>query len=277
MTEKKDIVPYDKKSTTEIVAVSGGKGGIGKTFFSVNFAVELKKRGYRVLIFDSDINLSNVNLLMHIDGNNSFQDFLDNKIPIEGLIQKGVGGVDVLFAGDDMDKIVSFEDGTLDVITDGLSKIEMNYDYIIIDTQAGMNDFNIRLMVNSDHIILITNPEITALVDLYRLIKVMAAKKDKANFKVVINKAKGGEGAVKIYEKIYNTVAEFKIKATLSLLGYINDDSLRVIESIQKRTPVTILHEYSPLTGCFKLITDTFIMRKKEKRKVSFFQSLFGR
>lgn len=275
MSGKKDIMLYKKKSPAEIIAVSGGKGGIGKTFFSVNFAVELKKRGYRVLIFDSDINLSNVNLMMHIDENNSFQSFLDNSASIESIIQKGVGGVDVLYAGDDLNRIIDINNSMLDKIVAGLSEIEINYDYIIIDTQAGLNEFNIKLMMNSDHIVLITNPEITALVDLYRVIKVVAARKKKVNYEIVINKSMGGEGAVKIFEKIQKTVEQFKIKASLSFLGFINDDSMRVIESIQKRTPIVILHEKSTLSGCFNLIADSFVRRTKSKRKLPFFYSLF--
>ncbi len=274
----KDLVPYGKqKKHAQVVTVSGGKGGVGKTFFSVNFAAELKKMGYTVLIFDADVNLANVNILLSIDNNSRFQDFLSGDIPIKDIIQKGVGGVDVLYVGDELKHIFTIDSEQFKKIISGLHELETMYDFIIIDTQAGINDLNLKLLVYSDRIVMITNPEITALIDLYKVMKVTAGEKSGLHFDIIVNRSRNPEQAAKIYERISGTVSQFKIRAGLSFLGYIMDDPQRVFESIQKRIPIVILHHSSSVRECFRLAVHTFIRSAKLKRRVPFFYGLLER
>ncbi len=278
MIENRDLVVYKRsKQRAQIVTVSGSKGGIGKTFFSVNFGVELKNRGYRVLIFDADINLSNVNLFLDIDESGRFLDFLENRIPINDVIQRGVGGVDALYVGNDLKGILTIQDEDFKKIAVGLSQIETDYDFIIIDTQAGLNNLNLQLILYSDRNILITNPEVTALVDLYKVIKIASQKRRGLHFEIVINKSYGAQSAARIFWKISNTVNQFHIKTALSFLGYIVEDSKRVIESIQKRVPIVLLHETGSIKECLRMITNTFLRKVKVKRKIPFFYGLLGR
>ena len=277
MNMNKDLIPYRQQERAKIITVSGGKGGIGKTFFSVNFAVELKNRGYRVLIFDADINMANVNILLHIDENRKFQNFIDNNISLEQLIQKGVGGVDAIYVGDDLMKILDITDDGYNKIISGLTKIETDYDYIIVDTEAGLSKLNMKFMFLSDSVILLTNPELTALMDLYRVIKIMSLQKPGISFDIVINKTPGAENAAKTYQNIIQTVSQFHLKTSLSFLGYILNDPKRVLESIQKRTPLLILTSSGSISQCFQLLTTAFLNKAGRKRKFQFFHSLLGR
>lgn len=266
-----------KGSGAEIVTVSSGKGGAGKTFFATNFAVELKKRGYRVLIFDADINLSNTYLLLNIDNSNEFRRFIEGEIEINEVIQKGVGGVDVLYAGEEIDTLITLDDQKIGNIVSELQKIENRYDYIIIDTQAGLHPLNLDLILYSSRNIIIANPEITSLVDLYKLIKVAALKKPGIYFDLVVNKVLSVKSATEIYSKIKDTVSKFRIRSEINFLGYILEDSKRVLESIQKRTPVVILHETGVLAQCFRIIVDSFLKGVKKEKRIPFFYFLFKR
>jgi len=273
-----DLTRYREKNwKAQVIAVSGGKGGTGKTFFSVNFAVELVSLGFKVLIFDADINLSNVNLLMHIDGNKSFKDFLQKNILIESVIQKGVGGVDVLYTGDDIQKVFDIQDDEFKTIIDGLANIESLYDFIIIDTGAGLNEQNLRFMLNSDRIILIANPDITSIIDIYKVIKASASRSRGLNFEIVVNKSSGGEGALQIFEKIAGTIAQFNLNTAVTFLGYIFDDARRVLESIQKRTPIVILHNMGNIKQCFDIIANSFLKKARLKKRIPFIHKLIGR
>ena len=193
------------------------------------------------------------------------------------VIKKGVGGVDVFYAGNDLESVFQVRDQEFETIAGGLDEIEMDYDYIIIDTQAGLNEMNVRLMLYSDRNILLTNPEITALVDLYKVIKIVAQRKHGMNFEVVINKSISAESAANIFNKITHTVSQFHIKSSLSFLGYIVDDSKRVFESIQKRIPIVLLHERGNIRECFKMITNSFLRNMKPRRRLPFFYGLLGR
>jgi flagellar biosynthesis protein FlhG len=277
MNDNKDLVPFRQQERAQIITVSGGKGGIGKTFFAVNFAVELKNRGYKVLIFDADINMANVNILLHIDENKKFQNFINNSISQEQLIKKGVGGVDAIYVGDDLTKILDIADDEYNKIISGLAKIEKDYDYIIIDTEAGLSKLNMKFMLLSDRVILLTNPEITALVDLYRVIKIMSLQKPGISLDIVVNKTPGAENAANVYQNIVETVSQFHLKTSLAFLGFILDDPKRVLESIQKRTPLLILNSSGSIRQCFQLLTTAFLKNAERKRRFQFFYSLLGR
>jgi flagellar biosynthesis protein FlhG len=277
MSAAEEIVLYNQTEKAQFVTVSGGKGGIGKTFFSVNLAVELKNRGYKVLLFDADINLANVNILLHIDENNRFQDFIDGNIALPALIQKGVGGVDAIYVGDDLDQILEVDERQYSTLLEGLTQIENKYDFIIIDTGAGLNALNMKLMILADRNILLANPEATALVDLYRVIKIMAKKLPEIRYEVVVNKTASADSAARIYSNISETVTRFRLNASLSFLGYILEDGKRVFESIQKRIPLLILHDTGKIQECFRLVTDAFLKGEKLRRRFYFFYNLLRR
>jgi len=268
----------NKNSTkAQIITISGGKGGIGKTFFSVNFAIELARLDYNVLIFDADINLSNAALLLHINNKNDFSTFLNGEIPVDDVISKGVGGVDLLHTGEDLTDFLELTEEQYKVLLEGLNTLEDKYDYIIIDTAAGISNFNTNLMMHSDLIFLITNPELTALLDLYKLIKIVSHKKPGINFDLIVNKTKSGINAIKIFEGISKTINQFKIETNVNFMGYILEDRDRVLESIQKRVPISILHEHGKIGGCIKLIVKNLIGKDESKKKIPFFSSLLNK
>jgi flagellar biosynthesis protein FlhG len=278
MREQRGLVPHSgTKQGAKVVTVSGSKGGIGKTFFAVNFAVELKNRGFRVLIFDADINLSNVNLFINIDEDSAFTDFLEKRAEIQEVIQKGVGGIDAIYAGSDFESLLTVGEAELERIQEGLGQIESDYDYIIVDTQAGLNSFNLGLILSSDRNILVTNPEITALVDLYKVIKLSSQKKRGLHFEIVVNKTSGPQEAARVFQKISQTVKQFGIRTNLSFIGYVVEDSRRVVESIQKRIPIVVLHESGTIQECFRLITNVFLKDVRTKKRRPFFYGLLGR
>lgn len=276
-TKKPEVRRESQADKAQIVAVSGGKGGIGKTFFSVNLAVELRSRGYKVLVFDADVNLSNVSILLHIDETKPFMGLIEKKTPIDTLIQRGVGGVDAIYVGDDLDRILELDDEQYKTILQGLAEIESQYDFIIIDTSAGLDEFNAKLMVLADRIILLANPEATSVVDVYRVVKVMAGRVPGIRFELVVNKAGSAEGAARLYSTLAETISQNNIRTHLDFLGYVLEDGKRVYESIQKRTPLLILHSSGNLNECFKLLSDSFLKGQQRRRRFRFFYNLFGR
>ena len=274
MGKKKGLVPAGK---AQIITIGGGKGGIGKTFLSTNLGVALQSRGYRVLIFDADINFSNVHLLLNVDFNRSFDEFLKGNIPITEVIQKGVGGVDILYAGEDFETSFSLAGDAFEAITSSLTQIEDKYDFIVVDTQAGLTELNQKLLHLSDRNILITTSELTALVDLYKVIKTASKDKSGMHFDIVINRVANLEHATRVYRKISEAVAQFGIKSSLSLLGFIVEDQKRIVESIQKRIPIILLHEKGSIAECIRIIAQALLGRAGKAKKIPFFFRLLER
>ena len=221
--------------------------------------------------------MSNVNILLHIDDNKKFMSFIDSDLPLDQLIQKGVGGVDAIYVSDELTQVLDITGDGFKKISRSLALIEKEYDYLIIDTGAGLSQPNIEFMLSSDRVILLTNPELTALVDLYRVIKIVSLKKPGISFEIVVNKVPRAADAAEIFQSISQTVGRFSLQTTLTFLGYILDDPKRVLESIQKRIPLLILNSSGGISQCFQLLTTSFLKKSKQRQRTRFFFNLLQR
>ncbi len=244
----------------EIISFSSGKGGTGKTFCSVNTACELASKGYKVLIFDIDINCSNVFIMLHVKPQNKLQKYFENNADLEESIVKSEYGVDVISAGINIQRFIQFEnDYNLTRLSEDIVKLKDKYDYIIIDHPAGISQGMMKFYAVSDHIVLIANPEVTALTDLYRLMKMLYVGDLADKIYLIINKVKNIDWAVNLYKEIQRITKAFSIEIELKLLGPILFDEDRVMESVQKRTPFVCLYPKTSIKGGFSLIITRFL------------------
>ncbi len=244
----------------EIISFSSGKGGTGKTFCSVNTACELASKGYKVLIFDIDINCSNVFIMLHVKPQNKLQKYFENNADLEESIVTSEYGVDVISAGINIQRFIQFEnDYNLTRLADDIVKLKDKYDYIIIDHPAGISQGMMKFYGVSDHIILIANPEVTALTDLYRLMKMLYVSELSDKIYLIINKVKNIDWAVNLYKEIQRITKAFSIDVDLKMLGPILFDEEKVVESVQKRTPFVHLYPKTSIKGGFSLIVTRFL------------------
>ena len=257
-----------------IITVSGGKGGVGKSFFAVNFAAALSLAGNKVLIFDADVNLSNVHLMTHINSNTRFDQFLKGEKKLKEIIEKGVGGIDVIYTGNDLGHLIKLDQNEINLLHKSLFGLEMSYDYIIIDTAAGLDELNINLMLLADTVIMVTTPVITAMTDLYRVIKIVSERSPGKIFDIVINQVKEAGEAADTFRKIAAVISKFKINSVPNSLGFILDRKDKVNNSIQKRVPILILDGNDDISACFKLIMKSYLKRVFRPGKYSFFNKL---
>ena len=184
------LAPYGK-----VMAVTSGKGGVGKTFVSANLAAALAKRGQRVLVLDADLGLANLDVVLNLYPKVTLHDVFSGKSTIEEAVIQAPGGFSVLLAGSGM---VEYSRLTPEIRADFLRIIRglvPRYDVVLLDTGAGISDVVLFAVSLASVVLVVATPEPTSLTDAYATIKVLAGQQHRENIHMVINQtARLGDG-----------------------------------------------------------------------------------
>ncbi|MBU8768598.1 MinD/ParA family protein [Cytobacillus oceanisediminis] len=222
------------------IAVVSGKGGVGKSNFSLNFSISLCRIGYRVLLFDLDIGMGNLEILMGRSAKYSIADFLEKNIPLKNIISEGPLGLDYIGGGTGLSHFVKLDDEQISRFTDELADLIQNYDYIIFDMGAGITEESARFILSVQEIAVITTPEPTSITDAYSVMKHIHLLDGTIPFHLVINRSDGEREGKETYKRISAVVSRF-LGREADLLGIIPDD--RSIQQAVKRQIPFILHQ----------------------------------
>ena len=178
-----------------IIAVTSGKGGVGKTFVSANLAAALTRRGQRVLVLDADLGLANLDVVLNLHPKVTLHDVFTGKSTLDEAVISAPGGFDVLLAGSGM---VEYSRLTPEVRNQFLNVIQAltpRYDVVLLDTGAGISDVVLFSVSLASEVLIIATPEPTSLTDAYAAIKVLAMQQQRQHVRMVINQAaRPGDG-----------------------------------------------------------------------------------
>jgi flagellar biosynthesis protein FlhG len=194
-TSPAPVADVPLKPLGKVVAVTSGKGGVGKTFVSANLAAALAKRGLRVLVLDADLGLANLDVVLNLYPKVTLHDVFQGKAKLEDAIVKAPGGFSVLLAGSGM---VEYSRLTTDVRGEFLnimSGLVPHYDIVLLDTGAGISDVVLFAVSLASEVIVVATPEPTSLTDAYATIKVLVGQQKRQIIRMVINQtARLGDG-----------------------------------------------------------------------------------
>jgi flagellar biosynthesis protein FlhG len=226
----------DKGSNTRYIAISSGKGGVGKTLISINLAMIIGNTGKRVLIIDGDFGLSNVHIMLGLTPEKNLSDFINGKASIDEIVFKINNNVSFISSGNGIQELVNLSSKDITEILDRIHEYaENNFDIIIFDTPPGIHNETLIITSSSDIPIVISTPEPTAVADAYALIKVLNTSMMLKDFYVLINKCSSKEEGLKIFNSI-NTVSQRFLDINLKYLGYITYNK-NIIRKIVDQKP----------------------------------------
>ena len=269
---------FNVDENTRVIAITSGKGGVGKTNLAVNLAIGLQQTGQKVLLIDADIGMANVNLLMGSVTNRSLLDLLEDGVELEDVVEEGAAGVKYISGVAGVEAALGVNRLEQKKLHKKLSRCSELANIIIIDTGAGLNRNVIEFVLAAEEVLLVTTPEPTALADAYAVIKAYSTYTDRRNIKLVVNRIHDEEECVEVVEKINQTTKKF-LDVAVDCLGYIYDDKA-VIEAVHGQVPFVLANEKSPAARCiFELVKS--LLSGKEMASVSagwrsFLYRLFG-
>lgn len=234
-----------------VIAITSGKGGVGKTFLSANLAAALARRGDRVLVLDADLGLANLDVALNLSPTATLHDVFTDRVPLEDAILPAPGGFSVLLAGSGL---VEYSRLTADVrekLTGVIDSVAPRYDWVLLDTGAGISDVVLHAVSLAGEVLLVTTPEPTALTDAYATLKVLATQQHRRQIRLVINQVlRSGEGKPicaqlqMVADRYVAPLLQPPGTLTLSLVGDVpSDPSVR--DAVKRRS---LLMESLP--GC---------------------------
>ena len=232
-----------KAKKARIIAVTSGKGGVGKTCFTINCGIALSQLGYRVLIIDADFGLSNVDVMLGIMPKYSLFHVIDREKRIEDVITNGPCGIKFISGGSGIWELINLSPQELEEFIGLFERLDSMADIILIDTGAGISDRILRMVLAANEVIIITTPEPTAITDAYALVKSAVAISRDVTFRLVINRAESRREAEKVMDNFIR-VSERFLNIRPEPLGYVPYDEA-VPKATKQQKPFIIEHPKS--------------------------------
>jgi flagellar biosynthesis protein FlhG len=187
--------PVPLKPLGKVMAVTSGKGGVGKTFVSANLAAALAKRGHKVLVLDADLGLANLDVVLNLYPKITLHDVFTGKAKLEEAIVRAPGGFSVLLAGSGMVEYSRLTPNVRDDFLRIMSGLLPNYDIVLLDTGAGISDVVLFAVSLASEVLVVATPEPTSLTDAYATIKVLVGEQSRRTIRLVVNQtARMGDG-----------------------------------------------------------------------------------
>jgi len=227
-----------------IASISSGKGGVGKTFVSVNLGASLARQGKRVLIVDCDLGLANVDIMLGVNPRFTLREVVFGDTDISDVAIRTKYGFDFVPASSGTTDMVQLMYEDIEKIKETLGTLARKYDIVILDTGAGISESVLQFNLFATKNILILNRELTSLTDTYATIKVIYQIFGRDSFNVIVNTARDGDEAQKIFNHI-DAICKRFLGFPLNYLGHIGYDEA-VPRSIMKQELLVHTYRQSP-------------------------------
>ena len=221
-----------KKQTTtrpRVIAVTSGKGGVGKTSMAVNLAVALRMFGSDVLLVDADMGLGNVDVLLGLSVECDVREVLLNGRPIEQVVVGGPRGLKILPGASGVQELAELDRDQVGAFIDDLREYCAEFDYVVFDTSPGISNGVLDCLMAAQEILLVTNPEPAAITDAYALLKVLGNRNGarERTVSVVMNRTDSREEALRAYDRL-RAVSQLFLEWDIEYMGSVSgDDAVR--------------------------------------------------
>lgn len=256
----REFVKKGNQGLARVVAVTSGKGGVGKTNTSVNLAIAMAQRGNRVILLDADLGLANVEVLLGLNSLYNLQHVITGEKQMAQILVEGPGGIGVVPGTSGLAKLADLSERARENVMAGLRQMQERADFVVIDTMAGIGRSAISFVVAADEVLLVTTPEPSAIVDAYAMLKTAYQRRDDAIVRLITNMVLNKKQASLVYSKLSNASQQY-LGRKLSYLGMVTRDP-HVSQAVMQSHPFVLRYPNSPAAKNVMDIADRLISQR---------------
>ncbi|TDT38528.1 MinD-like ATPase involved in chromosome partitioning or flagellar assembly [Halospina denitrificans] len=241
------------------LAVTGGKGGVGKTQVALNLALVLAKQGYRTLLLDGDVELANVNVMLGVYPGMTLEHVVLGERTLDEVLLPVTENLDLLPGASGVPGCLEMGSQDRETFLENLANLERRYDRVIIDTAAGLTSQALHMVAAAHLATIVVTPDPTSMTDAFSLVKVLHRKGYRRTPSVIVNMARGATEAQTIYRRFSAAVSRY-IGVQLHYLGAIWRDET-IAQSITTQRPVAMMAPEDPSCRQFWTLADMLTVR----------------
>ena len=262
---QEETVKEPAKRLARVITVTSGKGGVGKSSLAINLALQFRKKGKSVIIFDADFGLANIEVMFGAIPKYNLADMIFRGKGFKDIIVEGPEGIGFISGGSGINGLGNMNREQVQYLVYKLKELEMLADIIIIDTGAGISDSVLEFVAASGEVVLVTTPEPTSITDSYALLKALNAREsfdaEICKIKVVANRVLNYEEGKNLFSKLEVVVTKF-LKINLAFLGVIPMD-MNMSKAIMQQKPISIAYPNSAGANSVERIADGLLDNKE--------------
>ena len=263
---------------TSVIAITSGKGGVGKTNITANLGLALASRKAKVCIFDADTGLANINILLGVAPEYTLEHVLTGEKTISEITVNTTGGISIVPAASGVQQCTNLDDTQLQVLMNSLEELENNNDYILIDTAAGIDSSVLEFVTSAQYRVIVITPEPTSLTDAFAMLKMLLTRGARSSIYILVNMVKDYQTSQRIYNR-FQAAAKKYLKIDVYYLGYLALDPV-VTDAVNSQTPVFTAYPHSPISCCFTALADVVkkqLVNDKHSRHFSQYWKKFSK
>lgn len=241
-------------ANSRIIVVTSGKGGVGKTNIAVNLALALRQLEYRVALIDVDLGLANVDIVLGINPAYNLSHVFRGEKTLQDIIVEGPLGLKLLAGGSGITELANLNGWRLDTFIKSLEELNREFDFVILDTGAGIHQNVLSFVLATSEVLMVTTPEPTAITDAYGLIKVIYHRNPRAQISLVVNMARNPGEAEAVAEKLNSVLREY-VRREVEYIGYLLYEQ-QVNKAVAEQLPVLLVYPSSMASRSIKRIAN---------------------
>ncbi len=237
----------DCKRPGKVLAITSGKGGVGKTNIAANLAICLAASQKKVLLVDADFSLGNLDILMNLNNKYRISHFIKGTRSLEEIIHVGPEGLEIICGGYGLEELANLSEFQRQRLLQELAVLQEDNDAIVIDTAAGISKSVVSFCLAADHVLVVTTPEAPAMTDAYAMIKVLVGNRFSGRISLIVNMALTPAEGKKTYQQMSNVTQRFLNTHIYDAGVLLRDEHL--VSAVSLRKPVVLAYPKARITS----------------------------
>ena len=258
------------------IAIVSGKGGVGKSNFSTNFAHALHMNGKKVIIVDMDIGMGNIHILLGVTPAYSLKDYLLGNRQLDDVINHEDDGLTFISGGSGLDSVLDWSEDMFVRLIAAFEQLQKDYDFILFDMGAGATQRSIELIIAVDEVIVISTTEPTSITDAYSMMKFICLQDPDKKFSIVSNRVSKHDDGNEAVTRLQYAMKKFLDKET-TILGFLPEDP-SVHKAVLAQKPFIVMYPNALISKRMSAIADIFVNENytADKQQTGFLSKLKG-